>query len=279
MVLGVPAMPDRIPEILAAAGVIGIIASALLGIGGWLVVAGMVSGANNTIRAASVVVDDVGAATDAAAVSVSSMRAVVEDIERTARASSRTLKSADELVSEIGDQASGDIADSLESTVAAMPGLIRTGRLIDRTLRALTFVGVDYDPDVPLDEALESLRDSLSPLPEEIRDQAELLRAAGEDLREIGQDAGSLAASLLEIRIDLLEAERVVTTAAADFDEVEVSVRRMSEDLDTYAGWAPWLPVAAAVALASCAAALGVLGLSQMRARRPSGRSPHTPEQ
>lgn len=257
------------------------IASALLGIGGWLVVAGMVGGARDTIQAASVVVDDVGAATDAAAVSVSSMRAVVEDIERTARSSSRTLTAVDELVTQIGDQASGDIADSLESTVAAMPGLIRTGTLIDRTLRALTFVGVDYDPDVPLDEALESLRDSLSPLPEEIRDQAELLSAAGEDLREIGRDAGSLAASLLEIRIDLLEAERVVTTAAADIDEVEVSVRQMSDDLDTYAGWAPWLPVAAAVALASSAAALLALGLSQMRARRSGGsaRSPHTPEQ
>lgn len=278
MVLGVTAMPDRVPEILTAAGVIGMIASALLGIGGWLVVAGMVSGASDTIRAASVVVDDVGAATDAAAVSVSSMRSVVEDLERTARSSSRTLATVDELVTEIGDQASGDIADSLESTVAAMPGLIRTGTLIDRTLRALTFVGVDYDPDVPLDEALESLRDSLSPLPEEIRDQAGLLRAAGEDLREIGQDAGGLAASLLEIRIDLLEAERVVTAAAADIDEVEVSLSQMSEDLDTYAGWAPWLPVAAAVALASSAAALLVLGLSQMRSRA-SARSPHTPEQ
>lgn len=278
MVLGVSAMPDRIPEILTAAGVIGLIASALLGIGGWLVVGGMVSGASDTVQAASVVVDDVGAATDAAAVSVSSMRAVVEDIERTARSSSRTLTTVDELVTEIGDQTSGDIADSLESTVAAMPGLIRTGTLIDRTLRALTFVGVDYDPDVPLDEALESLRDSLSPLPEEIRDQAELLRDAGEDLREIGQDAGSLAASLLEIRIDLLEAERVVTTAAADIDEVEVSLRQMSEDLDAYAGWAPWLPVAAAVALASSAAALLVLGLSQMQGRA-SARSPHTPEQ
>lgn len=271
-------MPDRIPEILTAAGVIGIIASALLGVGGWLVVAAMVGGASDTIRAASVVVDDVGAATDAAALSVSGMRAVVEDIERTARSSSRTLTTVDELVSEIGDQASGDIADSLESTVAAMPGLIRTGTLIDRALRALSFVGVDYDPDVPLDEALESLRDSLSPLPEEIRGQAELLRSAGEDLREIGRDAGSLAASLLEIRIDLLEAERVVTTAAADIDEVEVSLRQMSEDLDTYAGWAPWLPVAAAVALASSAAALLALGLSQMQGR-VSARSPHTPEQ
>lgn len=272
-------MPDRIPEILTAAGVVGIIASVVVGIGGWVVVDGMVSSADDTVRAASLVVDDVGAATDAAAVSVSSMLAVVEDLETTARSSSRTLTTVDELVSEIGDQASGDIADSLESAVVAMPGLIQTGTLIDRALRALTLVGVDYEPDVPLDVALESLRESLAPLPRQIRDQAVLLEAAGHDLREISQAAGSLAASLLEIRIDLLEADRVVTTAAADVDEVEVSLRQMSEDLDTYAGWAPWLPVAAAAALASSAAALLALGLSQMRARQPSARSPHTPEQ
>lgn len=258
-------MPVSRPSLLKALASVGLISSAVLGVAGWLVVSGISDGTRDTVRSAAVVVEDVSVATDAAVIAVSSMTRVVEDIESVARSTGRTLSTVEELLTDVSDNVAGDIADSLESAVDAMPGVIQTGRVIDRTLSALTLVGVDYDPEVPLDEALESLRDSLEPLPDEIRAQASLLDEAAGDLSEIASDAGSLSASLLEIRLELLDAERMVRTAAVDVEEVSRAFGELAEDVDAYGGWAPWLPVAAAVAIASGSLGLLVIGSDEQR--------------
>jgi hypothetical protein len=260
-------VPVSRPSLLKALASVGLISSAVLGVAGWLVVSGISDSTTDTARSAAVVIDDVSTATDAAVIAVSSMTRVVEDIESVARSSGRTLSTVEELLTDVSDNVAGDIADSLESSVDAMPGVIQTGRVIDRTLSALTLVGVDYDPEVPLDDALESLRDSLEPLPDEIRAQAVLLDDAAGDLSEIAADAGSLSASLLEIRLELLDAERMVRTAALDVDEVSRAFGELAEDVDVYGDWAPWLPVAAAVAIASGSLGLLVIGSDDRRRR------------
>lgn len=280
-----PGQSENLARVLAIAGTLAIVSSLLLGIGGWLLVDGMMSGAAGTIRSASDLVEDVEVATDAALVGVSSIRAVVEDIESAARSSGRTLSTTEELVADISERSIPDVARTIEDVVAVMPGMIQTGRVIDRTLDALTLLGLDYDPEVPLDQALESLRDSLEPLPDEIRDQAALLDAAARDLSAISDDAGSLAASLLEVRIDLHEAEDAITATAANVEEVAGFFNELGNDFETYRIWAPWLPVAAAVALAASGAGVLSLGLSQLNALRDpetvvsTGKHPDPPQQ
>lgn len=255
-----PSSVNPTRTVLLASGTISVIASLIFGIGGWIVVDGMMRGSAASIRSASGVIDDAARATDAAAASVTNMRQVVEEIESAARSGGRTLGAVEELLLDISNRAAEDVAQGLESTVDAMPGIIRTGQVIDRTLSALSLIGVDYDPAVPLDTALESLRDSLSPLPDEIRGQASILEEAAADLARIAESSGNLAASLLEIRIDLLEAESIVSDAALDVEEVSSRFEELASDFDGYRTWMPWLVAAAAMALASVGVAILALG-------------------
>ncbi len=266
-----PPPRDRQSKLLIALGSVAIFASLLFGIGGFATISSMMSGASSTIRSASLVVDDVSVATEAAALSVTSIREVIDDVESTARSSARALTAVERLLTEIGDQAAEDVAASIESAVDAMPGVVQTGRVIDRTLTALSFVGVDYDPEVPLDEALESLEQSLAPLPGEIREQVALLDEAARDISSISESSSDLAASLLEIRIDLLEAEDLVTDTATNVEEVSRRFETLADDFDTYRVWIPWMVVAAAVALASVGLGLLMIGLE-----RTSGEGPST---
>ena len=62
-----------------------------------------------------------------------------------------------------------EIPRQIDAIEVAMDGLIDTANVVDGVLGALAFVGVDYNPEVPLDRALEDvsvqlgeLRDSLS---------------------------------------------------------------------------------------------------------------------
>lgn len=269
-----PPARDRQSTLLISLGALSIVAALVFGIGGFMIVSAMMSGAGTTIRSTATVVDDVAVATEAAALSVTSVLDVVDDIESAARSSARTLRTVEGLLTDIGDRAVEDVAASLESAVDAMPGIIQTGRLVDRTLSALSLIGVDYDPDVPLDEALESLEQSLAPLPGEIRQQAELLEEATADIAEISESSSSLAANLLEIRIELLEAEGVVAGAAVNVEEVSSRFETLADDFDTYRTWLPWLVAAAAVALAAVGAGLLLIGL-----RGAPEPSPETPQQ
>jgi hypothetical protein len=268
-----PLSRDRLSTLLVSLGTTAIIASLVLGIGGFLTLSSMMAGASATVRSASVVVDDVALATDVAAVSVMSIREVIDDVESAARSGARTLRTVEDLLTDIADQAAEDVAASIESAVDAMPGIIQTGRVIDRTLSALSLFGVDYDPAVPLDEALESLEQSLAPLPGEIREQVGLLQEAAQDIAALSENSSDLAASLLEIRIDLLEAERLVAEAAVNVDEVSGQFSTLADDFDTYRIWLPWLIVAAAVALAAAGAGLLLIGLDEKPNRRSSGQS------
>lgn len=254
---------DFVKTSLVVSGIVAVVAALFFGIGGWVVANGLVSDSASTIRSAADVVEDAAVATEAAGVSVTNMRTVVEEIESAARSGARTLGTVEELLSDISDQATEDVARSLESTVDAMPGIIRTGLVIDRALSALSLVGVDYDPEVPLDTALESIRDSLRPLPDEIREQSRLLDQAAADLARIAESSASLAARLLEIRIDLLEAEDIVNEAARSVDEMSTRFNELADDFDSYRTWMPWLIVAAAVALGAVGTAILLLGLSR----------------
>lgn len=257
--------PPREPlsTLLISLGATAIIASVVFGIGGFITVSAMMSGASTTVRSASVVVEDVAVATDAAALSMTSIREVIDDIQSAARSGARTLRTVERLLTNIGDQAVEDVAASIESAVDAMPGIIQTGRVIDRTLSALSFVGVDYDPEVPLDEALESLEASLAPLAGEIREQAGLLEEAARDIADISENSSNLAANLVEIRIDLLEAESLVAGAAIDVEEMSSRFGTLADDFDTYSLWLPWLVVAAAIALAAVGVGLVLIGLRE----------------
>lgn len=254
---------DRLSTLLVSLGATAIIASLVVGIGGFLTLSSMMSGVSTTVQSASAVVDDVAAATDAASLSVTSIRQVIDDVESAARSGARTLRTVEALLTEVADQAAEDVAASIENTVNAMPGVIQTGRVIDRTLSALSFVGVDYDPAVPLDEALESLQQSLAPLPGEIREQVGLLQEASRDIAVLSDNSSSLAASLLEIRIDLLEAESLVDEAAINVEAVSSQFATLADDFDTYRTWIPWLVVAAAIALAAIGMGLLLIGLSE----------------
>lgn len=57
-----------------------------------------------------------------------------------------------------------EIPRQLDAIESAMDGLIDTANVVDGVLGALSFVGVDYNPEVPLDQALEDVSVQLGEL-------------------------------------------------------------------------------------------------------------------
>lgn len=113
----------------------------------------------------------------------------------------RTLDSVGTIVEDTSDIAGEGVADSLETAVETLPGLTSTAGVVDTTMRALSLVGVDYDPEVPLDQSLADMEESLTPVPGQIRAQVDLLEDVEADLDRIAEDGRNLGA---------IDAERVL---------------------------------------------------------------------
>lgn len=265
---------EKVGKWLLAAGVLGIIASLIVGVVGWVLAGRLVATVENVITPTSGIVGDLADSIEASEVLFERTTEAIESIETASRSTVRTLSSVGAVLEETTEVAGEGVAGSLETAVDTLPGLISTGRVIDNTMRALSFVGVDYDPDVPLDESLADLEASLAPLPDQIRDQVALLEDVQTDLEDIADDGRELSGVLLEARLDMMAAERVLRSASANATAAAENIEEIEAGVDTYDTLARVVAVAASLALLTASLAPTFLGshlLARDRETGPSG--------
>lgn len=262
-----PFIEDRLRfgRALFVAGVIGMTGAVVVGIAGWILAGRATDTVTVTIEPISAIVTNVSETIAASQVMVSRTTEAIDSIEAATRSTARTLDSVGEIIGETSGLVGGDLANGLESAIDSLPGLVDTGRVIDRTMRALSLVGVDYDPEVPLDESLTDLEESLGPLPDQLRSQVDLLDTVQGDIDQIALDAGRLAAVLLETRIDMMEAERVLESAAENVEEAAESLAVLESSIDTYDTLARVVVVAASLALLAAAFGPLIIGVHYRR--------------
>lgn len=241
--------PNRAVTTLRTLGWIGLGAALAFLIGGWILASRAAGSVEATIEPTAAMVSDMSEAIAAGTTMVTTALDAIEETEATIRSSARAVASIADAADGVAILIEDDIAGSLDSAVQTLPSLIDTARLVDRTMTALSFIGVDYDPDTPLDESLEDLESALQPLPQQLRDQAAEFSTVTGDLRRISTDAGQLAATLLEARIELMDAEAALESAAENAIAASGEVTEIASQLDSYLTLARIVVVAAAVAL------------------------------
>jgi methyl-accepting chemotaxis protein len=256
-------------------GTVGVIAAILVGVIGWVLAGKAVDTVNSTIEPIGRIVVDVADSISASQVLFDQTADAVESIESATRSAVRTTESVGDILTQTAELARGDIANSLDSAVDTLPPLISTSRVIDGTMRALSLVGVDYDPDEPLDEALTNLENSLAPIPDQIRQQAALLAEVEGDLAGIAEDGRELSAVLLETRLEMEDARRVLTSASANAQAAVERIEDIESEIATFDALARAAAVAAAIALLAAASTPLLLGLYLTRdaAQEPEGQA------
>lgn len=250
---------------LVIAGVVGLVGSLFAAVIGLVLVDRARESITVTVDPVIRVVGDVTESIEASRVIVERTTDAIESIETATRSTVRTMVSVGDVLDETAALAGGEVADSLESAVGSLPGLVSTGRVLDTTMRALSLIGVDYDPEIPLDEALADLETSLAPIPGQIRDQVDLIESVGEDLDVIADDARALSAVLFESRLDMVDADRALSSALRNAESAVESLETVEADIGSYTALARVLVVAAAIALTAAALAPLLLGLHLRR--------------
>ena len=125
-----------------------------------------------------------------------------------------------------------EIPNTLDAITDSFPAMIDTARVIDRTMRALSFLGVNYEPAIPLDQSLSAVSAEMVPLSQSLRSQAEPLAQAAAEIETVGGNVESVGESVraitdqvsgsrelvVEYQQAATEASTVVSEVAANFD-------------------------------------------------------------
>lgn len=158
-------------------------------------------------------------------------------------------------LSDTAEALEGSIPDRVSSVEQALPELIASTSVLEPTLRSLSFLGVEYDPEVPLNRTLRQLRRSLRPLPGE-------LRASGERLASLSGDTAMLASQLNELALTVDAIADDLAEAEALFSEQAEAAEAARELVDGERAQLPVLERRARVVLVIFGAAIGITQLA-----------------
>lgn len=145
----------------------------------------------------------------------------MDGLIESAATSSRTTAG---FVAEVADLTSTRIPESIDAVERAMPGLIDAGAVIHDTLTTLSFLGVDYRPEVPFDDALRDIHVSLDGLSDDVARQGTTLRALVPEISRMGDTASALAGRIRETRSQVAEAQGLLDDYRAILADTETAV-------------------------------------------------------
>jgi hypothetical protein len=230
---------QRLGRLFTILGIGGLVASLVAGVLGIVVVMTLTRSADQSLAVTMAAVET---AAETVALAADSLGIVSESFDTrvpSAELAAATFEDAAVVIADSAVVVAVDIPDALDAVVDAMPAIETTAEIIDNALRVLSFVGVDYAPELPFDEAVSALTVAIEDLPDQLRSQAVPLASLASDFEEFGTATVEMADDLAELQSQLEEAELLLDSYAATAGEATAVVTAIRDDLQ----WQRWLMV------------------------------------
>jgi hypothetical protein len=249
---------SRLARLFTTLGVGGLIAAVVAGVLGIAVV---LTAANSMERSLEVTASAVNAADETVALAADTIGIVSDSFDTlvpSANLAAVAFFDAATVIAETTVVVTVDVPDALDAVLDAMPAIESAATVVDGALRVLSFVGVDYDPEVPFGAAVAELETALAELPAQLRAQAEPLDALADDFDEFGEATAEISDDLVALQLQLDEAERLLGTYSSTAQEATVVVADVQSDLK----WQRWLMAGVVLLVALGFAAIQIVPLA-----------------
>jgi hypothetical protein len=209
-------------------GITGIVFSLVGTVAGWRLIGILEDSFERTFELTAATLKAASDTTATALVMLSAADEGLAEVERSLGTTTDGLERMATLTAELGIVLTVEVPGALDAITATMPAMIDTARVVDGTMRALSFVGVDYDPDIPLDESLEQVTAAVAPLAIELRAQAEPFTEVGLTLGSLGDSVSAVGEDVAVIGAEIDNSRGVLDqyeTAAAEARSLVADLR------------------------------------------------------
>lgn len=249
---------QRLGRVFLAIGVFGLAIAVLIGTVGVVVVIRLSGSMERSLAAATSALDSVDGTVELAATTIGTMSGSLDTVVAVTDRAEEALDAAAGIVDESGSVVTTDVSDGLDAVLAALPAIERVAAVVDGTLRALSFVGVGYDPETPFDEAVADLETALGDLPGRLRAQEQPLADLADVFRGFGTSSVLIARDLEMVQTQVDDALLLLDEFESTTAEAGVLVSKIQDDLVMLR----LLLLGAVVLLAAVLAALQVVPLA-----------------
>jgi phage-related minor tail protein len=130
-----------------------------------------------------------------------------------------------------------DLPGTLETAQTALDSAAETATVVDNFLSGVAkiqFLGIDYNPEVPLDQSISNIGDSLNSLPATLEKIGSALDGISSSLPDIVKAVRSLGTTIGDITTTLAKAQTVLKEYAVQLARASAAVQQISAGVPTY---------------------------------------------
>lgn len=193
------APPPLVQRLISTGLAVGAATGLVIGVGSPLILVATGNIAQESLSLVGSSLDQLDTAADRVELAISTSLETLAGVEEAVGDSSVELEAMARTGEELGRVLTDEVPAALEAVRAALPGLEDSARVLDRTMRALSLVGVDYDAEVPLDQAVAGIDASLATIPETLRSQSERFDGTVEAMEALAIQTGDVARQVGEV--------------------------------------------------------------------------------
>lgn len=164
--------------------------------------------------------------------SVASIQAMQSTVETTVK----TVNSAGPMVAQISNIMENDLPETILATQQSLQTASESAKVIDgvlRTMSGIPLIGssIGYNPEVPLNEALDKVSNSLENLPSAFIDMQDSLAQTNNNLETFEADLSTVAASIGGIEKSVAQYKNVVSGYQDSLDQLKTRLKVFSSNL------------------------------------------------
>lgn len=153
----------------------------------------------------------------------------LESLSITLSSATRAITETQPALGALEDLTGSSLPGTIGATREALASAQETARLIDNVLGSVPFIGLAYNPEIPLNVAIGGVSDSLAELPASLEEVAAGIGTSSENLTTIASDLGEVTAGLEAIAASVGEATTVIDQYQAIVSDLRAEVAAVRE--------------------------------------------------
>lgn len=224
----VTAPSPLIQRLIMAGLVVGAVTGLVIGVGSPLILVTTGNIAQQSLSLVGSSLDQLDTTADRVDLAISTSVETLAGVQAAVGDSSVELESMARTGEDLGLVLTQEVPAALEAVRAALPGLEDSARVLDRTMRALRLVGVDYDAEVPLDQAVAGIDASLATIPETLRSQSERFAGTVVAMDALAAQTGDVARQVGEVGLAMRGLSDSVDAARESSREARILIERLN---------------------------------------------------
>lgn len=261
--------PVRRPgSTVAVIGIAGMVGSAILSVIAFLIVGDVYERIDQSVEVTASAVVTVDDTLDVAADAMVSLGLALDTVGAAADQAAASADLVEQTLEQAATIVGTELPDTIDAVRETMPALIEASAVIDGTLRGLSFFGVPYNPEVPLDDAFSTLDAQLAPLSASLRVNAAIMEGLVPNLGGFGAQTELLVSQVEEIGGAVDEAAAVIAEYQEQAQAFDEAIRATRDSVIRGSLWMRVLVVLAGLVAVAMGAGLYLTG----RALAAAGR-------